>query len=229
MTQGQYRNLAMLYLSSNFEVVDCPEFLVHFPTLVRLAERHGLMMIGKQRFQNFFQAKKDAQDGRMLLSRMNALETFPSRQTLIYCWEFLESVFTNMHWINVLGKLLDQRLNMNMRRSSRMAKRFLKKCLPFPFFVLNQHIWLKIVLMSPPHLGCWHPLPRRVGSPHHLHCLCFQEDKIRAWEYKISPCPVCLTCRIFIAWKQIKWNFSKLQRAAFQLIPWWNCLVLRCI
>ena len=85
MTKGQYPNLAMFYLSSNFEVVDCPEFLVHFPTLVRLAERHGLMMIGKQRFQNFFQAKKDAQDGRMLLSRMNALETFPSRQTLIYC------------------------------------------------------------------------------------------------------------------------------------------------
>jgi len=64
------------------EVVDCPEFLVHFPTLVRLAERHGLMMIGKQRFQSFFQAKKDAQDGRMLLSRMNALETFPSRKTV---------------------------------------------------------------------------------------------------------------------------------------------------
>jgi len=64
------------------EVVDCPEFLVHFPTLVRLAEQHGLMMIGKQRFQNFFNAKKDAQDGRMLLSRMNALETFPSRKTV---------------------------------------------------------------------------------------------------------------------------------------------------
>ena len=63
-------------------MVDCPEFLVHFPTLVRLAEQHGLMMIGKQRFQNFFNAKKDAQDGRMLLSRMNALETFPSRCAL---------------------------------------------------------------------------------------------------------------------------------------------------
>merc|ERR1712107_163528 len=64
------------------EVVDCPEFLVHFPTLARLAEQHGLMMIGKQRFQNFFNAKKDAQDGRMLLSRMNALEAFPSRKTV---------------------------------------------------------------------------------------------------------------------------------------------------
>ena len=37
------------------QVVDCPEFLVHFPTLVKLAERYGLMMIGKQRFQNYFQ------------------------------------------------------------------------------------------------------------------------------------------------------------------------------
>ena len=73
----------MIILFCNSEVVDCPEFLVHFPTLVRLAERHGLMMIGKQRFQSFFQAKKDAQDGRMLLSRMNALETFPSRHDML--------------------------------------------------------------------------------------------------------------------------------------------------
>jgi len=61
------------------EVVDCPEFLVHFPTLVKLAEKYGLINIGKQRFQNYFASKKDRPDGRDLLSKMNALETYPSR------------------------------------------------------------------------------------------------------------------------------------------------------
>ena len=35
-------------------VVDCPEFLVHFPTFEKLAERHGLMLICKQRFDRYF-------------------------------------------------------------------------------------------------------------------------------------------------------------------------------
>jgi len=61
------------------EVVDCPEFLVHFPTLVRLAERFGLMMIGKQRFQNYYQAKAGTPEGRQLLERMRALEAVPGR------------------------------------------------------------------------------------------------------------------------------------------------------
>ena len=36
------------------EVVDCPEFLVYFPALEKLAERYGLMLIGKQKFANYF-------------------------------------------------------------------------------------------------------------------------------------------------------------------------------
>ena len=35
-------------------VVDCPEFLVHFPTLVELAEKHGLMLICQRRFDSYF-------------------------------------------------------------------------------------------------------------------------------------------------------------------------------
>lgn len=62
------------------EVVDCPEFLVHFPTLVKLAERYGLMMIGKQRFQNYFQQRKEHHEGKGLLGKMNALETFPTNK-----------------------------------------------------------------------------------------------------------------------------------------------------
>lgn len=62
------------------EVVDCPEFLVHFPTFVKLAEKYGLMMVGKERFQNYFQKKIKTEENRKLLNRMNALETFPSHR-----------------------------------------------------------------------------------------------------------------------------------------------------
>ena len=61
--------------------MDCPEFLVHFPTLVRLAERFGLMMIGKQRFQNYFHQRKEHPEGKGLLAKMSALETFPGPRT----------------------------------------------------------------------------------------------------------------------------------------------------
>ena len=36
-------------------VVDCPEFLVHFPTLIELAEKHGLMLVAQSKFESFYQ------------------------------------------------------------------------------------------------------------------------------------------------------------------------------
>jgi len=57
------------------EVVDCPEFLVHFPTLSKLCEKYGLMMCGKQRFEKYFEGKKDKEGARQLMERMNALES----------------------------------------------------------------------------------------------------------------------------------------------------------
>ena len=35
-------------------VVDCPEFLVHFSTLVELAEKYGLILICRRRFDSYF-------------------------------------------------------------------------------------------------------------------------------------------------------------------------------
>ena len=62
------------------EVVDCPEFLVHFPTFIKIAERYGLMMVGKERFQNYFQKKVKGQEHKSLLTKMNALESYPSQK-----------------------------------------------------------------------------------------------------------------------------------------------------
>ncbi|XP_046399015.1 mRNA cap guanine-N7 methyltransferase [Ischnura elegans] len=57
------------------EVVSCPEFLVHFPTFVRLAERHGLKLVSKQSFAEIY--KENCTSSRFLLQKMTALETYP--------------------------------------------------------------------------------------------------------------------------------------------------------
>lgn len=57
------------------EVVDCPEYLVHFPTFERLAESYGFKILRKRRFQNYYEEMK--KKGQQLLNNMNALETYP--------------------------------------------------------------------------------------------------------------------------------------------------------
>uniref|UniRef100_A0A1A9VLX6 mRNA cap guanine-N(7) methyltransferase n=1 Tax=Glossina austeni TaxID=7395 RepID=A0A1A9VLX6_GLOAU len=59
-------------------VVDCPEFLVHFPTLIKLCRKHGLKLERKTTFTDYY--KENIEKGRSLLYRMNGLETvFPNR------------------------------------------------------------------------------------------------------------------------------------------------------
>lgn len=57
-------------------VVDCPEFLVHFPTFVRLARKYGLELVEKDRFEDFYQ--KMILKGKSLLERMKGMETYPA-------------------------------------------------------------------------------------------------------------------------------------------------------
>lgn len=40
-------------------VVNCPEFLVHFPTFVKLAKKYGLKLVKKEKFSKFFERMKD--------------------------------------------------------------------------------------------------------------------------------------------------------------------------
>lgn len=56
-------------------VVDCPEFLVHFPTLVKLAKKFGLKLINKEKFHEFYQRMKN--EGKQLLTNMRSLEAYP--------------------------------------------------------------------------------------------------------------------------------------------------------
>lgn len=58
-------------------VVDCPEFLVYFPAVEKIAEENGLKLVYKKRFEEFFHENKTSENGRTLLSKMRALETYP--------------------------------------------------------------------------------------------------------------------------------------------------------
>lgn len=56
-------------------VVDCPEFLVHFPLFVKLARQHGLELVKMERFDDFYHRMKS--EGSSLLQKMQSLETYP--------------------------------------------------------------------------------------------------------------------------------------------------------
>ncbi|XP_043474027.1 mRNA cap guanine-N7 methyltransferase isoform X2 [Leptopilina heterotoma] len=56
-------------------VVNCPEFLVHLPTLIKLGEKFGLELVLYERFEEFFERMKN--EGKSLLGKMQALETYP--------------------------------------------------------------------------------------------------------------------------------------------------------
>ncbi|XP_058812462.1 mRNA cap guanine-N7 methyltransferase [Topomyia yanbarensis] len=58
-------------------VVDCPEFLVHFPTLIKLAQKFGLRLIEKKRFDELYE--ESISNWRGLIEKMQALETFPGQ------------------------------------------------------------------------------------------------------------------------------------------------------
>ncbi|CAB4043264.1 mRNA cap guanine-N7 methyltransferase-like, partial [Paramuricea clavata] len=55
-------------------VVDCPEFVVHFPLLEKMAAKFGMTLELAQGFHHFFEDHKDIDQYKFLLNRMNALE-----------------------------------------------------------------------------------------------------------------------------------------------------------
>lgn len=58
-------------------VVDCPEFLVFFPVLQKMAEKHGMKLVYKKPFADFFNEYVQDFEHKSLLGRMKALESFP--------------------------------------------------------------------------------------------------------------------------------------------------------
>ncbi|XP_033754796.1 mRNA cap guanine-N7 methyltransferase-like [Pecten maximus] len=59
-------------------VVDCPEFLVYFPVLEKMAEDFGMKLVYRKPFDEYFAEKSEIGEHRGLLGRMSALETYQS-------------------------------------------------------------------------------------------------------------------------------------------------------
>ncbi|CRL06306.1 CLUMA_CG018895, isoform A [Clunio marinus] len=55
-------------------VVDCPEFLVYFPALVKLAKKYSLKLVEVVRFEDYFH--RNIGRGRNLLEKMSAVEQY---------------------------------------------------------------------------------------------------------------------------------------------------------
>ncbi|KAK8382674.1 hypothetical protein O3P69_015476 [Scylla paramamosain] len=60
-------------------VVDCPEFLVHPPTLQKLAKKWGLELLWCRKFDTVYQDALKDPDSQHLLNVMQALEQYPNR------------------------------------------------------------------------------------------------------------------------------------------------------
>ncbi|GIY99927.1 mRNA cap guanine-N7 methyltransferase [Caerostris extrusa] len=58
-------------------VVDCPEFLVYFPLLLKLAEEVDLKLYFHKRFEDYYDDKRESQEGQFLLTKMQAFESYP--------------------------------------------------------------------------------------------------------------------------------------------------------
>lgn len=63
----------MFYLEG---VVDCPEFLVHLPTMETLAAKYNMKLVWKKNFHEIFKDYERAHSH--LLTKMNALEVYPA-------------------------------------------------------------------------------------------------------------------------------------------------------
>ncbi|CAF1027305.1 unnamed protein product [Brachionus calyciflorus] len=77
--QEDKENFDLFGVKFNFKlegVVECPEFLVNFEALIRIAKRHGLKLIFKKSFNEFFDEFCNRPDYKQLIQIMQALEPY---------------------------------------------------------------------------------------------------------------------------------------------------------
>ncbi|NWR62667.1 MCES methyltransferase, partial [Bucorvus abyssinicus] len=74
--KGEYPLFGCKYDFHLEEVVDVPEFLVYFPLLEEMAKKHGMKLVYKMTFREFYEEKIKNNEHKMLLRRMQALEPY---------------------------------------------------------------------------------------------------------------------------------------------------------
>ncbi|KAL0273433.1 UNVERIFIED_CONTAM: hypothetical protein PYX00_006095 [Menopon gallinae] len=89
-------------------VVQCPEFLVHFPTFVRLAEKYGLVLDHRSSFAEFYEKYSRDEKKRFILKKMCALEQFSLRdedKISSYEYEYAEKCCREKDYNGIVGTL----------------------------------------------------------------------------------------------------------------------------
>ncbi|XP_005107770.1 mRNA cap guanine-N7 methyltransferase [Aplysia californica] len=78
--QQEKSNFPLFGAKYNFHlegVVDCPEFLVYFPALEKMAAQFGMKLVKRIPFADFFEAHCQSRENLKLLENMQALEPYP--------------------------------------------------------------------------------------------------------------------------------------------------------
>ncbi|XP_055478710.1 mRNA cap guanine-N7 methyltransferase isoform X2 [Psammomys obesus] len=78
--KGNYPLFGCKYDFNLEGVVDVPEFLVYFPLLTEMAKKYNMKLIYKKTFLEFYEEKIKNGENKMLLKRMQALETYPANE-----------------------------------------------------------------------------------------------------------------------------------------------------
>ncbi|XP_060100033.1 mRNA cap guanine-N7 methyltransferase [Heteronotia binoei] len=76
--KGEYPLFGCKYDFNLEGVVNVPEFLVYFPLLVEMAKEHGMKLVYKKTFREFYDEKIKNEEHKMLLKQMQALEQYPA-------------------------------------------------------------------------------------------------------------------------------------------------------
>lgn len=93
-----YPLFGAIYEFSLENLVNVPEFLVHFPTFVKLAEKFGLKLVYVKRFDQIYEEKKNEFKFQRLLKKMSALEIYPPLDNDNSLKTLNEYHYAHIHW-----------------------------------------------------------------------------------------------------------------------------------
>lgn len=128
--KGEYPLYGCKYEFHLEGVVDCPEFLVYFPLLEKMAEKYDMKLLYTKTFHDFFREKSS--ESTSLLYKMKALETYPPRQegeslvstaedAYTHAKDFLEGIQLNQEKSSSTSKYRDHR-EKNLKHVGTMSK-----------------------------------------------------------------------------------------------------------
>lgn len=135
-------------------VVNCPEFLVNFDVLEKLALEYGLELIYKARFSDFF--KDHSGKYKQLLQRIKCFESYPAPSGQKLMGEESEYEHAKLFWESKEDKTEHDRIGTMSQCEWEVASKYLIKLM----FPISSSLGLTIICYLLFQLFTWH-LPSR--------------------------------------------------------------------